>query len=94
MIGRVYVENIFFISGKCMGKWKRLSDQVAWAEVNICKTISSAPNKDRMQRLCPREVDVSTNPIRARKPFGFSSSGVRVLDFPYFKKAFGASLYQ
>jgi hypothetical protein len=42
--------------------------------------------------LHPREVDVSTTPIGARKPFGFSSSGVRVLDFLYVKKAFGASL--
>jgi hypothetical protein len=40
----------------------------------------------------PREVDVSTTPIGARKPFGFSYSGVRVLDFTYVKKAFGASL--
>jgi hypothetical protein len=45
-----------------------------------------------MQKLHPWEVDVSTTPIEAYKPFGFSSSGVRVLDFPYVKKAFGASL--
>jgi hypothetical protein len=45
-----------------------------------------------MQKLCPWEVDVSTTPIGAHKPFGFSSSGVRVLDFNYVKKAFGASL--
>jgi hypothetical protein len=45
-----------------------------------------------MQKLHPQEVDVLTTPIRACKPFGFSSSGVRVLDFPYVKKAFGASL--
>jgi hypothetical protein len=38
------------------------------------------------------EVDVSTTSIRAHKPFGFSSSGVRVLDFPYVKKALRASL--
>jgi hypothetical protein len=46
-----------------------------------------------MQKLCPREVDVSTTPIGAHKPFGVSSSGrVRVLDFIYVKKEFGASL--
>jgi hypothetical protein len=45
-----------------------------------------------MKKLCPQEVDVSTTPIGARKPFGFLSSGVRVLDFNYFKKAIGASL--
>jgi hypothetical protein len=33
-----------------------------------------------MQKLRPREVDISTTPIGAHKPFGFSSSGVRVLD--------------
>jgi hypothetical protein len=45
-----------------------------------------------MPKLRPWEVDVSTTPIGARKPFGFSSSGVRVLDFPYVKKALIASL--
>jgi hypothetical protein len=45
-----------------------------------------------MQKLCPWEVDVSTTPIVAHKPFGFSSSGVRVLDFNYVKKALIASL--
>jgi hypothetical protein len=45
-----------------------------------------------MQKLHPGEVDVSTTPIGACKPFEFSSSGVRVLDFNYIKKAFGASL--
>jgi hypothetical protein len=33
-----------------------------------------------MKKLFPQEVDVSTNHIRAHKPFGISSSGVRVLD--------------
>jgi hypothetical protein len=45
-----------------------------------------------MQNLHPQEVDVLTTPIGAHKPFGFSSFGVRVLDFTYVKKAFGASL--
>jgi len=38
------------------------------------------------------EVDVLTTLIGAHKPLGFSYSGVRVLDFPYVKKDFGASL--
>jgi hypothetical protein len=45
-----------------------------------------------MQKLHPREVGVSTTPIRAHKPFGFLSPEVKVLDFTYVKKAFGASL--
>jgi hypothetical protein len=39
-----------------------------------------------MQKLRPREVDVSTTPIGAHKPFGFSSSRVRVLDFTFMLK--------
>jgi hypothetical protein len=62
------------------------------SRLDLSNGVSSAPNRDRMQKLRPREVDVSTTPIGARKPFGFSSSGVRVLDFTYVKKAFGASL--
>jgi hypothetical protein len=50
------------------------------------------PKQRSYAKVTPREVDVSTTPIGARKPFGFSSSGVRVLDFTYVKKAFGASL--
>jgi hypothetical protein len=62
------------------------------SHLDLSNGVSSTPNRDRMQKLRPWEVDVSTTPIGARKPFGFSSSGVRVLDFPYVKKAFGASL--
>jgi hypothetical protein len=47
-----------------------------------------------MQKLHPWEVDVSTTPIEAHKPFGFSSSGVRVLDFTYVKKALRASFQE
>jgi hypothetical protein len=60
--------------------------------IYISNELSSAPNGDRMQKLRPWEVDVSTTPIGAHKPFGFSSSGVRVLDFTYVKKALRASL--
>jgi hypothetical protein len=45
-----------------------------------------------MQKLYPWEVDISTTPIGARKPFGVLSSEVRVLDFLYVKKDFGSSL--
>jgi hypothetical protein len=43
-----------------------------------------------MQKLRPRDVDISTTSIGAHKPFEFLSSEVRVLDFPYVKKYFGA----
>ena len=59
--------------------------------LEISNGVSSAPNKDHMQKLRPREVDISTTPIRAHKPFGFSSFGFRVLDFTYVKRAFIAS---
>jgi hypothetical protein len=60
--------------------------------IDLSNGVSSTPNEDRMQKLHPREVDVSTTSIGACKPFGFSSSRVRVLDFPYVKKALRASL--
>jgi hypothetical protein len=44
--------------------------------IDLSNDVSSAPNEDRMQKLHPQEVDVSTTPIGARKPFGFSSSGL------------------
>jgi hypothetical protein len=42
--------------------------------------VSSTPNEYRMKNLRPWEVDISTNPVGAHKPFGISSLGVRVLD--------------
>ena len=60
--------------------------------LDLSDKVSSTPNEDCMQKLHPREVDVSTTSIGARKPFGFSFSGVRVLDLPYVKKALRASL--
>jgi hypothetical protein len=62
------------------------------SRIDLSNELLSAPNRDRMQKLRPWEVDVSTTPIGAHKPFGFSSSGVRVLDFTYVKKALRASL--
>jgi hypothetical protein len=42
--------------------------------------VLNTPNEDCMQKLCPQEVYISTTPIRAHKPFGVSSFGVKVLD--------------
>jgi hypothetical protein len=42
--------------------------------------VLSAPNRDHMKKLHPREVDVSTYHIGAHKPFCISSSVVRVFD--------------
>jgi hypothetical protein len=66
--------------------------QKLYSQIDLSNELLSAPNGDRMQKLRPWEVDVSTTPIGAHKPFGFSSSGVRVLDFTYVKKALRASL--
>jgi hypothetical protein len=49
-------------------------------QLDLSDRILSAPNGDHMQNLPPWEVDVSTTSIGAHKPFGISSSGVRVLD--------------
>ena len=62
------------------------------SRLDLSNELSCTPNKDCMQNLRPREVDISTTRIGAHKPFGVSSSGVRVLDFLYVKKAFGSSL--
>jgi hypothetical protein len=48
--------------------------------IDLSNKVSSAPNGDHMQKLRPREVDISTICIGAHKPFGISSSKVRVLD--------------
>jgi hypothetical protein len=61
-------------------------------QLYLSNKLSCTPNKDCMQKLHPRKVDISTTPIGAHKPFGVSSSGVRVLDFIYVKNAFGALL--
>jgi hypothetical protein len=66
--------------------------EIRSSQLDVSNKLSYAPNEDRMQKLHPRKVDVSTTPIGARKCFGVSSSGVRVLDFLYVKKDFGASL--
>jgi hypothetical protein len=62
------------------------------SQLDISNEVSWTPNGYCMQKLHPQEVDVSSTPIEAHKPFDVSSSGVRVLDFLYVKKAFGASL--
>lgn len=38
--------------------------------------LSSDPYGDRMQKLCPRKVDVPTKTLTASKAFGVSSSRV------------------
>jgi hypothetical protein len=43
-----------------------------------------------MPKLCPGEVDTPNYPNGVHKTVGVSSSGVRVLDFIYVKKAFGS----
>jgi hypothetical protein len=43
-----------------------------------------ALNKDHMQKLCPQEIDISTNHLGARKTFGVPSSRVRILMFVDF----------
>jgi hypothetical protein len=48
--------------------------------LDLSDGVPSSLNEDCVQKLRPREVDVSTTPIRAQKPFGVSSFGVRVLD--------------
>jgi len=56
-------------SFKMCTTWLDLSDEVL-----------SAPKRDHMQKLHPRKFDMSTTPVGAHKPFGVSSSRVRVLD--------------
>jgi hypothetical protein len=48
--------------------------------IYIFNSVLSAPNRYRMQKLHPREVDISTTPIGAHKPFGVSSLGVWISD--------------
>jgi hypothetical protein len=67
------------------------SHQSCIPRIDISNDVSSAPNEYRMQNLHPWEVDVSTTSIEPYKPFGFSSSRVRVLDFTYVKNALRAS---
>jgi hypothetical protein len=79
-------------TGSNMDRRSCFSPKSCISQIDLSNELSSAPNGDRMQKLRPWEVDVSTTPIGAHKPFGFSSSGVRVLDFTYVKKALRASL--
>jgi hypothetical protein len=78
--------------GSNMDRISCFSPKSCSSRIDLSNELSSTPNEDRMQKLCPWEVDVSTTPIGARKPFGFSSSGVRVLDFTFVKKSLRASL--
>jgi hypothetical protein len=60
----------------CIGPFRMCTPRLCLSD-----EVSNTPNKDRMQNLRTRKVDVSTTLIKAHKPFGVSSSGVRVLDF-------------
>jgi hypothetical protein len=68
------------------------SPKIFSSRIVLSNELSCGPNEDRMPKLRPWEFDVSITSIGARKPFGFSSSRVRVLDFNYVKKALRASL--
>ena len=68
------------------------SPKIFISRIYLSNELSSTPNEDRMQKLRHWEVDISTTPIGARKPFGFSSFGIRVLDFTYVKKTLRASM--
>jgi hypothetical protein len=50
------------------------------SQLDLSDKVLSTPNGDCMKKLQPREVDVSTTPIRTHKPFGVPSPGVMVLD--------------
>jgi hypothetical protein len=79
-------------TGSNMDRRSCFSPKSCSSRIDLSNELLSTPNGDRMQKLRPWEVDVSTTPIGAHKPFGFSSSGVRVLDFTFVKKALRASL--
>jgi hypothetical protein len=46
-----------------------LGESCTW--IDLSDEVSNTPNIDHMQNLCPREFDVSTTPIGARKPVAF-----------------------
>jgi hypothetical protein len=48
--------------------------------IDLSNELSCALNRDRMQKLRPREVDVLTYPNGAHMTFGTSSPRVRFLD--------------
>jgi hypothetical protein len=56
------------------------------SHLDLFDGLPSVPNIDQMQKLCPREVDVSTNHIGAQKPFDVSSFGVRVFSLMLYVK--------
>jgi hypothetical protein len=87
------LNDIFWENGEKHGTNHDLSHtKVCIPQIDISNGVSSAPNEAHMQKLRLWEVDVSNTPIGAHKPFRFSSFGVRVLDFPYFKNSLRASL--
>jgi hypothetical protein len=86
------LNDVFWENREQHGLFDVSHTKVVVPRIDISNGVSSTPNRDHMQKLRPWDVDLSTTPIKAYKPFGFSSSGVRVLDFTYVKKALRASL--
>jgi hypothetical protein len=68
-----------------------LSPQNESPQRYLSNKISCTPNEDCMPKLCPEKLIHQTTQNGVHKTVGFSYSGVRVLDFLYDKKAFGAS---
>jgi hypothetical protein len=54
--------------------------------INLSNSVSSAPNGDRMQKLRPWEVDVSTTPIGAANLLAFHLLGLGFWIFLMLKR--------
>jgi hypothetical protein len=80
-----------FLGGRCFLLHDQTNGVIFSSRIYLSNEVLNTPNRDRMQKLRPREVDISTTPIGADKYFGFSSFGVTVLDFICVKNDFGAS---
>jgi hypothetical protein len=51
------------------------------SQLDLSNKLLCSVNEDCVQKLCPQEVSVSTNHLRACKPFGTLPPIVRVLDY-------------
>ena len=67
-------------TGSNMDHRSRCSPKSCSSRIYLSNELLSTPNEDRMKKLHPWEVDVSTTPIGAQNTFGVSSSKVRVLE--------------
>jgi hypothetical protein len=84
-------KKIEFLGGRCFLLHNQTNGVIFSSQINLSDEVLNTPNRDHMQKLCPREVGISTTPIGADKSFGFSSLSVTVLDFICVKNDFGAS---